>query len=48
VYDLMGKDTTLFHHAATNDPDSMGTQYVQQARQWFDSIWDTVAREFTS
>lgn len=45
VYDLMGKDATLFHHAATNDPDSMSTQYVQQARQWFDSIWDTVARE---
>jgi len=25
----------------------MGTQYVQQARQWFDSMWGTVARETT-
>jgi DNA-binding transcriptional regulator YhcF (GntR family) len=45
VYDLMGKDTILFHHAATGDADAMGTQYVQQARNWFDSIWETVARE---
>jgi DNA-binding transcriptional regulator YhcF (GntR family) len=47
VYDLMGKDTTLFHHAATSDADAMGTQYVQQARQWFDSMWETIARETT-
>ncbi len=47
VYDLVGKDTTLFHHAATSDADAMGTQYVQQARQWFDSMWGTVAREST-
>lgn len=45
VYDLMGKDTVLFHHAATGDADAMGTQYVQQARGWFDSMWETVARE---
>ena len=45
VYDLVGKDTTLFHHAATDDADSMGTQYVRQAREWFDSMWETVARE---
>jgi DNA-binding transcriptional regulator YhcF (GntR family) len=48
VFDLVGKDTTLFHHAATNDPDAMGTQYVQQAREWFDSMWDNVARETAS
>jgi DNA-binding transcriptional regulator YhcF (GntR family) len=45
VYDLMGKDTVLFHHAATGDADALGTQYVQQARNWFDSMWETVARE---
>jgi hypothetical protein len=44
----VGKDTTLFHHAATSDPDAMGTQYVQQAREWFDSMWDNVARETAS
>lgn len=48
VYDLMGKDTVLFHHAATDDADAMGTQYVQQARTWFDSMWETVARETTT
>lgn len=45
VYDLMGKDATLFHHAADSDEDSTGSQYVRQARQWFDSMWDTVARD---
>lgn len=44
VYDLVDKDATLFHHAETIDADSLGTQYVQQARLWFDSMWNTVAR----
>jgi DNA-binding transcriptional regulator YhcF (GntR family) len=44
VYDLVGKDATLFHHAETIDAESLGTQYVQQARLWFDSMWNTVAR----
>ena len=47
IYDLMGKDALLFHHAATDDPDSIGTQYLHQARQWFDSMWTSVGREFT-
>jgi len=47
VYDLMGKDATLFHHAVTDEDDtSTGTQYVAQARTWFDSMWTTVSREF--
>lgn len=45
VYDLMGKDATLFHHAVSPDEDSTGTQYVEQARLWFDSMWGTVARD---
>lgn len=45
VYDLMGKDATLFHHAVSPDEDSTGTQYVEQARLWFDSMWSTVARD---
>jgi len=48
VYDLMGKDAVLFHHAATDDPESMASQYVAQAQAWFDSIWRTVAREYQS
>ena len=47
IYDLMGKDAILFHHAANDDPDSTGTQYLQQARLWFDSMWTSVGREFT-
>lgn len=43
MYDLLGKDATLFHHAATNNDETSG-QYVQQARAWFDSVWGTVAR----
>jgi DNA-binding transcriptional regulator YhcF (GntR family) len=47
IYDLMGKDAILFHHAANDDPDSIGTQYLHQARLWFDSMWTSVGREFT-
>ncbi|MGH3901334.1 MAG: hypothetical protein ACRDTA_24405 [Pseudonocardiaceae bacterium] len=32
--------------AANDDPDSTGTQYLQQARLWFDSMWTSVRREF--
>ncbi|MBN9098861.1 MAG: GntR family transcriptional regulator [Pseudonocardia sp.] len=45
MWDLMGKDATLFHHSADNDPDSMASQYIAQSAMWFDSIWDSVARE---
>lgn len=45
MYDLMGKDAVLFHHAANDDDTSTGTQYVGQAKVWFDSMWQTVGRE---
>lgn len=45
VYDLMGKDAILFHHSA-NDDTSTGTQYVEQSRMWFDSMWTTVAHQY--
>ncbi len=44
VYDLMGKDAVLFHQAINDDDTSTGTQYVEQAKLWFDSMWSTVAR----
>lgn len=44
IYDLVGKDAMLFHHAA-DDPDSIDYQYVEQARAWFESMWSTVAHE---
>lgn len=36
--------TVLYHHS-TDDPECMSAQYVEQSRMWFDSIWNTVARE---
>ncbi|SEF14746.1 GntR family transcriptional regulator [Jiangella alba] len=45
IYDLGGKDTVLFHHALTDDDESTGSQYVEQARRWFESIWTTVGIE---
>jgi DNA-binding transcriptional regulator YhcF (GntR family) len=45
IYDLMGKDVTLFHHAVTDDPDSIGSAFVSQARAWFESMWNTVSQE---
>lgn len=44
-YDVTGKDTTLFHHSAGPDDASLGSQYVQQAQVWFDSVWTTIAYE---
>lgn len=46
LYDVMGRDATLFHFSATDDETSNGPQYVDQARAWFDSVWTTVATEY--
>jgi hypothetical protein len=45
IFDLMGKDTTLFHHAGA-DPESIEGQYVAQAATWFESMWSTITRPF--
>jgi hypothetical protein len=42
----MGKDAILFHHSITDDDTSTGSQYVDQACTWFDSMWTTVATEY--
>ena len=44
IYDPMGKDTTLFHHAADEDRDSLDSRFVAEANAWFDSVWTTIAR----
>jgi DNA-binding transcriptional regulator YhcF (GntR family) len=46
IYDLMGKDVPLFHYAVTDEDASHGTQFVQSARVWFDSLWTTIARDY--
>jgi hypothetical protein len=45
MYDLMGKDATMFHHERGDDPASIGAQYVDQAQAWFDSMWATVSTQ---
>ena len=47
IYDLMGKDVPLFHHSTKDDEASTGAQFVEAARTWFDSVWDSIAREYT-
>jgi DNA-binding transcriptional regulator YhcF (GntR family) len=46
IYDPMGKDTTLFHWAISDDDASDASAHVEQARTWFDSVWNTIARDF--
>ena len=45
VFDLIGKDTTLFHQEASDDPDALGSQFVSQATTWFESIWTNISSE---
>lgn len=45
MFDLMGKDATLFHYERDDDPASVGGQYIDQAQAWFDSMWATVSHE---
>jgi DNA-binding transcriptional regulator YhcF (GntR family) len=46
IYDLMGKDVPLFHYSTKDDEASTGAQFVEAARTWFDSVWDSIAREY--
>jgi DNA-binding transcriptional regulator YhcF (GntR family) len=48
IFDLMGKDATLFHFAPTDDEGSNDAQFIEQAQLWFNSMWETVAREATA
>jgi len=44
IYDPMGKDAVMFHYNDDGDPDSTSTQFVTQTRNWFNSMWDSIAR----
>ena len=48
MFDVLGKDVPLFHFAVEDDETSEGSQYVVQARAWFDSVWSTIGREPSS
>jgi hypothetical protein len=41
---LPRKELTLFHHTAV-DPVVVGAQYLAQAQDWFDSMWNNVSRD---
>lgn len=45
VYDPMGKDTVLFHWTDDGDIEAVDTQFVIETRNWFDSVWNTIAVE---
>ncbi|GAA1028730.1 hypothetical protein GCM10009557_14810 [Virgisporangium ochraceum] len=45
IYDVLGKDVPLFHFAASDETESLNSQYVHQSRTWFDSVWNTIARD---
>ncbi|MER6517336.1 winged helix-turn-helix domain-containing protein [Streptomyces sp. NPDC001553] len=45
IYDLVGKDTILFHHSLNEGDATSGAQQVEQARMWFDSVWETIGRD---
>ena len=45
IYDLVGKEATMFHHETGDDPDSIGAQYVTQAQAWFESLWPSVSHD---
>ncbi|MEC3974577.1 GntR family transcriptional regulator [Amycolatopsis sp. H20-H5] len=46
IWDLMGKDATLFHHSVDGDEDSLSTRFVRQSHTWFESLWTTVGRDY--
>jgi DNA-binding transcriptional regulator YhcF (GntR family) len=47
IFDPMGKDAVLFHYTDDGDPESIESTFVTQIRQWFDSVWNSVATEVT-
>jgi hypothetical protein len=47
IFDLLGKDTTLFHFSAHDDSEtSNAPQFVKEARTWFEALWGTISREY--
>lgn len=45
IYDLMGKDAIVFHHSLHSGQPT-DVPYVEQARTWFTSVWDTISYEY--
>jgi hypothetical protein len=47
IFDPMGKDAVLFHYATSDDESTVDSLYVTEAQKWFNSVWETVAKEYT-
>ena len=45
IYDLLGRDVPLFHYAIDTDHER-DSNYIEAARQWFHSIWSTIANDW--
>ena len=45
VFDLMGKEASLFRHTI-RDGSPVSAQYVAQAREWFTTVWETISRKY--
>ena len=45
MYDLMGKDAVVFHHSVHSGQPT-DVPYIDQARTWFESMWDTISYEY--
>jgi len=45
IYDLMGKDSLVFHHS-THSGQPADASYIEQAQSWFDTMWQTISYEY--
>ncbi|WP_269854259.1 winged helix-turn-helix domain-containing protein [Streptomyces sp. RPT161] len=45
-FDLLGVDATLFHYSVNDQDPSSGAQQVEQAQMWFDSVWNSIGRDY--
>jgi hypothetical protein len=44
MYDLMGKDALVFRHS-TGSGQPADAAWIEQARNWFDTMWQTISYE---
>jgi hypothetical protein len=47
IFDALGKDSVLFHYAKTEDDSAIDSQYVSEAQNWFNTVWNSIARADT-
>jgi hypothetical protein len=45
IYDPSGKAANLLHFSSTGEESALGQMFVEGARNWFNSLWDTIATD---